>query len=53
MDQAAPANQALYGRERERGEDANLVRGGKLRAYRDRQNKTETFKPAHPAPLSE
>jgi Domain of unknown function (DUF4372)/Transposase DDE domain len=34
MDQAAPAHQALFGHERERGEDANLVRRVYLRAHR-------------------
>jgi hypothetical protein len=37
VDQAAPAHQALPGYQRERGEDADLVRCGHLRADRHRQ----------------
>ena len=39
VDQAAPANQEIPGRQRERGEDANLVRRGNLRADRDHKKK--------------
>ena len=37
MDQAAPAHQAIPGHQRERSEDADLVRRVDLRAYRHRQ----------------
>ena len=40
--QAAPAHQALPGHQRERGEDADLVRGGHLRADRHRQERASS-----------
>ena len=42
VDQAAPAHQAFPGHQRERGEDADLVRRGHLRAHRHRQEGAST-----------
>ena len=42
VDQAAPAHQAVPGQQRERGEDAGLVRRGHLRAHRHRQEGAST-----------
>ncbi len=42
MDQAASAHQAISGHQRERGEDANLVRRVHLRAHRHRQEGAST-----------
>ena len=42
VDQAAPAHQAFPGQQRERREDAGLVRRGHLRAHRHRQEGAST-----------
>ena len=42
MDQAALENQEIPGQQRERGEDANLVRHRHLRAHRDCQKRVAT-----------